>query len=137
MMNKGDIEKPVSKGRLLIVEDDKAILALWDLRLRMAGYDTMTAQSVAEAKTWLENSVVDLVITDWHLPDGIGGEVCQGARQLLPIAPVIVISAATDDQVAEILSYTPDAYFTKSVEPTTLVATIERLLEAGRAEKSE
>ena len=136
-MNKSGTENPVSKGRLLIVEDDKAILDLWNLRLQMAGYDTITAQSVAGATTWLENSVVDLVITDWHLPDGTGGEVCQGARQLLPIAPVIVISAATDDQVAEILSYTPDAYFTKSVEATTLFATIERLLEAARAGKSD
>lgn len=137
MINKSGIENPVLKGRLLIVEDDKAILDLWNLRLRMAGYDTMTAQSVAEAKAWLENSVVDLVITDWHLPDGTGGEVCQDARQHLPIAPVIVISAATDDQIADILSYTPDAYFTKSVETTTLVASIERLLEAARAGKSD
>jgi two-component system phosphate regulon response regulator PhoB len=114
------------------VEDHAATLDLWASALRVVGYDVCPAASVAEAKFFLENTSVDLVITDWSLGGGTGSEVCQAARELKPSPPIIVISGVTGDEVANIMNSMPDAYFTKPVKVRMMVETIERLLNNNK-----
>lgn len=117
-----------SKGHLLIVEDDEDIAHVLCVALRIAGYQAQAAKGSIEAQQYLRDNEVDLVVTDWMLPDGNGADVCMAARSKNSQMPIIVISAVVGRWDMEVMKCQSDAYLKKPVDMTTLRATIERLL---------
>ena len=59
--------------KILVVEDDKAVLELLSNFLSKSGFETETAESAEEAEKILNNEKIDTVLTDIRLPgkDGI------------------------------------------------------------------
>jgi DNA-binding response OmpR family regulator len=128
-------KSPVSKARLLIVDDHEDLLGLLAFMLWREGYVVLTARSVSEAKELLQDYSVNLLIIDWQLPDGTGDHVCQAARRDYPNLPVIVMSGVSGKEADDIVKSKPDVYLRKPVERDTLVETIQWLLAEGRLGK--
>ena len=66
--------------RLLVVEDEADQRTLLAGLLSAEGYSVACAASLAEATRELGRAPVDLVISDWRLPDGDGGELLARVR---------------------------------------------------------
>ena len=95
-----DLERPPDTTRVLIVEDHRVVadglaLALGhDPALEVVG----TATTVAEATTQARETRPDVLLVDYHLPDGTGAEVAVAIRAYLPNAAVVVLSADPGEQ---------------------------------------
>jgi DNA-binding response OmpR family regulator len=102
--------------RILVIDDDGLIQDLFALALRDEGY------TVAEANQQLDRRPFDLVIADWHLPDGNGIHIAdraaaQGIKAFV-ITGFFLSSPGGRAAQHEIL--------TKPVRPIELIAAVER-----------
>ena len=66
---------------IYVIEDIPGILRLACLRLKQAGFNTLTATSVSSGFDLVadDSASPDLVITDWNLGDGTGLEILQAS----------------------------------------------------------
>jgi CheY-like chemotaxis protein len=95
-------------GSILIVEDEPTVLMLVESILQSAGYETLTAGTLAQAQAILgSEEKVDLVFTDVQLPDQPEGGILIGemVRQLRPGVPVVYATARslTDGMEAQLI----------------------------------
>ena len=83
----------MTKGRILVVDDDAAIRTVVREALRREGHTVETAASVAEQRRVLERFNPEVLITDVVLPDGNGLDVVPEMLLAYPRMPIIVLSA--------------------------------------------
>jgi two-component system, NtrC family, response regulator HydG len=87
------IECPAAAMRdVALVEDDAEIRALLRDFLGAKGFNVTEFASVAPVVSHLRNACFDLLITDYHLPDGTGGDVIATAQEFCPSATTVLIS---------------------------------------------
>lgn len=79
-------------ARILIVDDEPAILAILDRMLRKLGHECLQAGNGREALRKLGESPVDLVITDLIMPDTEGIETIGVIRKRWPGTKIIAMS---------------------------------------------
>lgn len=80
------------KSRVLIVDDEPAILRFLTPALTAGGYDIQSAKTAAEAVRRIASDAPDIVVLDLGLPDGDGKDVIRAVRQWSKV-PIIVLSA--------------------------------------------
>ena len=68
--------------RILLVEDDATTLALLEKSLLKWGYETVTATDGSKAMSVLEQTQVDMIVSDWLMPRMNGLELCEQVRNL-------------------------------------------------------
>lgn len=125
--------------RLLIVEDDEALIELLSYNFTSFGYDVRVARSGDEAMMLLDEETIDLVLLDWMLPDGVSGiEVCRRIRAKPEIKglPVIMLTARGEetDRVRG-LTTGADDYVVKPFSVAELAARVEALLRRSAPER--
>jgi two-component system KDP operon response regulator KdpE len=108
--------------RILVVDDDPAILRTLVIGLRAHGYEPRTATDGRSAVSLGRADPPDLVILDLGLPDISGVEVLRQLRSWSQV-PVIVLSArdGSEDKV-EALDVGADDYVTKPFGMDELLA---------------
>ncbi|WP_054948633.1 response regulator transcription factor [Numidum massiliense] len=114
--------------RVLVVDDEPAIVKLVAYNLEKAGYTVDTAD---DGQTALEKVAVnkpDLVVLDWMLPELDGLEVCKRLRQGGMNVPIIMLTAK-DDEFDKVLGLEigADDYLTKPFSPRELVARVKAI----------
>jgi len=115
----------VRQFRVLIVDDEERILNFLRPKLRVAGYDVLTARNGAEALEYVRLQQLDLVVLDLVMPQMDGLETLKLLRSFSAL-PVIVLSAR-DSDIDKIkgLQLGADDYLAKPFNPDELVARIE------------
>ena len=78
--------------RILVVDDEEAILYVFERYLSVAGYDVAVANNGFDAVRAGEAGPFDLLITDFRMPGMNGIEVIHALRRLKPGLPALVIS---------------------------------------------
>ena len=100
-------------ARILVVDDDRALLRALTIALSSRGYDVVTARTGSDGVTQASLTTPDVVVLDLGLPDLDGVEVCRRIRQWSQV-PVIVLSAAgSEDRKVSALDAGADDYMTK------------------------
>ena len=85
-------------SRILVVDDDPALLRVLSVGLGARGHSVVTALNGADALTKAALSPLDVIVLDLNLPDMDGLEVCQAVRAMTNV-PIIVSSAdGTEDR---------------------------------------
>lgn len=126
------------KPRLLIVEDEQAILTgLMDLFV-YHGYDVEAAQ---DGQHGLEKALAedyDLIILDIMLPVLDGFAVCDAIRKHSRELPVIILTAkTTDEDIVTGLSLGADDYVAKPFSVRELVLRVEAVLRRSPKRRQE
>ena len=67
--------------RILVADDETHILHVVSLKLRNAGFEVVTARDGQEALEIAQADPPDLLITDYHMPQLSGLELCQRLKQ--------------------------------------------------------
>ena len=125
-------KQPELVRRVLLVEDDGAILTILDEAIRQEGYDVRTTHSAREALDLVKTFQPHLVITDNDMPEMTGIEMLHEFRSHKNYVTVIFISGRTDTQfVAEALRAGADDYIRKPFRMNELLARIEVALRVN------
>jgi DNA-binding response OmpR family regulator len=114
--------------RILIADDEPALLDAVSYALDRAGFATARATTGEAAIEHIRHNHVDVVILDVMLPGGSGFEVCQQLRASSDI-PIILLTAreAEADRVAG-LELGADDYVTKPFSMAELVSRVRAIL---------
>jgi two-component system KDP operon response regulator KdpE len=115
-------------GRVLIVEDEPALLRAMQITLRARGYEVSTTSAGQDALIEAARRPPDAVLLDLGLPDIDGSEVIRQLRGW-SAAPVIVISgrAGSGDKI-NALDAGADDYVTKPFSMEELLARLRAAL---------
>jgi CheY-like chemotaxis protein len=81
--------------KILVADDESHILHVVSLKLRNAGFEVLTAADGQEALEVAQAQRPDLLITDYHMPQLSGLELCQKLKQDPATAriPTIMLTA--------------------------------------------
>ncbi|MBK7049769.1 MAG: response regulator [Rhodoferax sp.] len=122
-------DAPLATKQILLVDDDRLVLAMMSGGLRDAGYHITSAESAEEARAWLASGArPDLAILDVRMPGEGGLSLAQRLRELDHI-PFIMLSAYSDpDMVAQATACGALGYIVKPQEVTQLIPVIEAAL---------
>jgi DNA-binding response OmpR family regulator len=117
-----------SGARVLVVEDEEAILDFVELGLRYEGFEVELAQDGPSALTAFAARRPDLVILDLNLPGLDGLEVCRRIRRGSDV-PIIMLTARGEvDERVEGLEAGADDYLPKPFKFKELLARVRAVL---------
>ncbi len=119
----------MSKGIIVVIEDDPAIRRGVVDALRLTGYIVFEA---ADGRAGLESALspgVDLVLLDLLLPDQDGLDLLAAIRRDEPTRPVIILTArGTEEDRVRGLNQGADDYVVKPFSARELLARVEAVL---------
>lgn len=120
---------PQPGKQLLLVEDDRLVLAMLDRGLSDAGYRVTRAESAEDAEAWLAGGArPDLAILDVRMPGQDGLYLAQRLHELDHI-PFMMLSAYSDPQtVAQAAQCGALGYAVKPLDLARLIPAIEAAL---------
>lgn len=117
--------------RVLIVDDESAVLQTLSILLKSRGFDVLTATTGEETLDTLNSKEVDLILLDIVLPDIDGFDVCHQIKSnpKTKHIPVIIVSSryANEDKL-EGFHLGADDYISKPFENEELFARVEAVL---------
>ena len=125
----------MAKGRILLVEDDRALAELLVYNLEREDFEVEATADGDDAMLLAQEKAPDLVLLDWMI-EGISGlEVCRRLRRLPTTAnvPIIMLTARGEeaDRIRG-LETGADDYITKPFSPRELVARVQAVLRRVR-----
>jgi two-component system alkaline phosphatase synthesis response regulator PhoP len=121
---------------ILVADDESHILNVVSLKLRNAGFRVVTARDGQEAFEMAQAEKPDLLITDYHMPQLSGIELCQKLKQdpATSMIPAIMLTARgyqlepSDTEQSGILRM-----LSKPFSPRQLLTTVNEVLELPQA----
>jgi len=125
----------MSKGKILIVEDDRDIVEMIDYNLSEEGYEVISALNGEEGVSAAKGRQPDLIILDIMLPIIDGFDVCKHLKSNTATAhiPIIILSAKSQEADKVLgLELGADDYITKPFSPRELIARVRATLRRGR-----
>ena len=115
-------------NRILLVEDDKEIIANLTEFLSAEGFSVKNATGQTAALEIIENETFDLVLLDVSLADGNGFAVCSAIKSNTSM-PVIFLTASGDEfSTVTGFELGADDYISKPFRPRELVSRIKNVL---------
>ena len=122
-----------TKGRILLVDDDKALADSVTVVLESRGYEVAHASDGDQGLKIVGSTEIDAVLTDFRMP-GMGGmELLKKLRESNPRIPIILATAfGTTNLAINATKYGAFEYLTKPFEMPELLETIERAITANR-----
>jgi DNA-binding response OmpR family regulator len=123
--------------KVLIVEDEPALLDTLEYNLARQGYDVYTAADGPAALEVARREKPDAIVLDIMLPGMDGFEVCRILRQEMSV-PILMLTAR-DEEVDKVvgLEVGADDYMTKPFSMRELLARIKALLRRVRLVREE
>jgi two-component system, OmpR family, phosphate regulon response regulator PhoB len=125
----------VTKARILLVEDDPALVELLSFHLRRDEFEVDWTADGEDALLIARETPPDLIILDWMIEGVSGIEVCRRLRRLPATAnvPIIMLTARIEesDRIRG-LETGADDYVTKPFSPKELVARVSAVLRRVR-----
>ncbi len=123
--------------KVLVVEDEPALVETLEYSLRRQGYDVSVATDGMAALEIARREKPDIIVLDVMLPRLDGYEVCRVLRQEMNV-PILMLTARTDevDKVVG-LEVGADDYMTKPFGMRELMARVKALLRRVRLTREE
>jgi len=124
------------KERILVVDDAPDTLELIQRNLAAQGYQVFTARGAMEAIRILDDSPVDLVITDLKMPKVSGLDLVRHVRENLKDTEVMMVTGYPTVQGAvTAVKAGSQEYLTKPFTDEELLAAVKRVLDVLKARR--
>jgi two-component system cell cycle response regulator len=124
--------------RVLVVDDDPAMLRILSVWLEKAGYQVQTFEDARLAFASIESDPPDFLITDWEMPHMTGLELCHHVRELKLshyIYTIFLTVRSAPNEMIEGLEIGADDFLAKPIHQGELLARVRagaRIVELER-----
>ena len=123
----------LSKGKILIVEDEKSMREVLGILLEGEGYDVTLAAGGIDGVSLLNKDIFDMVITDIKMPKVNGFEILKKVREISPDTLVIMITAfGTTESAIEAMQLGAYDYIHKPFKIDEIRLVVKKALEKRR-----
>lgn len=119
-----------TRKRILVVDDEPGIVNTLRTKLRLSGYEVITAISGAEAVEVVRDQEPDLVLLDVLMPDVTGLDVLDRVRTFSRV-PIIIFTGRLDI-IQFALKLGANDYIAKPFNPDLLVDKIRLVLSTSQ-----
>jgi len=113
----------------LVVDDDSHLRYLLSLQLVSAGCRVYGAANGWEALEQMEKHSIDVVLTDFHMPEMNGFGLLSICRVRWPGTPVVFFSGEQDDMAHEAVERGAFAWVRKGSEFTMLIEVLDHAIQ--------
>ena len=121
-------------ARILVIDDEKNYLLVLEALLADAGYSVTAINDPEMALAFLDDSEVDVVITDMKMPKMTGKEVLQSIKKSWSHIPVLIMTAfGSIESAVEVMRYGAFDYITKPFANDELLLSVHNAAELSRA----
>lgn len=121
---------PAHRPRLLFVDDDTLVRELLGEALEHQGFEVVQAEAGPAALAWLAGGeAVDLMITDYAMPEMNGLELIAEVLAARPDLPIILLTGFADEHVGEKLAALTAGKSVLLNKPIRVKALAERIRE--------
>jgi len=116
--------------KILLIDDESAIIRVLSMSLKSDGYDVVTAYSGEEGLAVFRKESPDVILTDIKMPGMDGLEVLKKIKEINPESEVIIITGHGDiDSAIEALQYGASDFINKPIREETLSIALNRAKE--------
>jgi DNA-binding response OmpR family regulator len=115
-------------ARMLVVEDDSALLAMLQAALAYGGFESEAVSRGADALAAVGSGRFDALLLDLGLPDCEGGELLPRLRALSDLPIIVVSGRGAERDKIEALDLGADDFIAKPFLPGELLARIRAAL---------
>ncbi|MBP9719161.1 MAG: response regulator transcription factor [Candidatus Levybacteria bacterium] len=119
--------------KILLIDDDEALLTVFGTALQKAGYEITTASDGATGIEKAKNGTFDLLLIDQILPDMRGNDIVKAikAEEKIKNTPVMILSNfGQTELIKEALDFGAVEYILKyQIEPSDLVTKVKAVLK--------
>ena len=120
----------VKKISMLIVEDDKDLLAFLNMVLLKEGYENVhVAHTLADALPLYKEHKIDVVFIDIVLPDGDGLDLAKSIRSNNQKVKLILMSSNFSPEIVSEMKDLIDGFLAKPFQTAQLLKTIDSVLK--------
>jgi two-component system cell cycle sensor histidine kinase/response regulator CckA len=121
---------PSGTETILVVEDDISVRHVAVRTLRMLGYDVLEAFRADEAKRLIENTAINLVVSDIVLPDMSGCDFADWIRIKSPSTQILLTSGYLPEMTTIGTPSSDLPFLSKPFDPQQLAETVRASLDA-------
>ena len=127
----------MNTGRILIVEDDPAMLRGLKDTFTSKGWEVLTAPDGQSGLDLSLSSNPDLILLDLMLPHVNGYEICRAVRERGLEMPILILTAkGQEEDIVLGLNLGADDYITKPFRRNELIARVNAFLRRSKAKQS-
>ena len=113
---------------ILIIDDEESQRTLLQDFLKKQGYSTITAENGKTGIAKFKENSVNLILTDYKMPDITGEDVVTEIKKINPLTPIILITAfGTIENAVRLMQLGVINYITKPLELSKLIEQIQEI----------
>lgn len=117
--------------KILIADDSESIREVLAYSLQNAGYEVLLASDGMEALKYFDGRTIDLLLTDYHMPNVNGLDLIHQVRQIEQYKYLPILVLTTENQI-EIMKEARDAgatgWLTKPFSTEKLLQTLRKVI---------
>ncbi|MBN2713410.1 MAG: sigma-54-dependent Fis family transcriptional regulator [Planctomycetes bacterium] len=123
----------MSEEKILLVDDEPALLDVVAEVLERDGYEVATAEGWRKAEELAKHTDFDLFVLDFKMPEVDGLQLMERLRRITPTAEAMIITGhASVSQGVEAIKRGARDYLTKPVERSELLHRVRSIMERRR-----
>lgn len=119
--------------KVLLVDDDQALLEVMSMKLRHVGYEAEGVTNSATGYQMASNGSYDVIVLDVTMPGRSGLDICRDLRAQGNFTPILILSGHSDKvHIVRGLELGADDYLTKPFSYNELSARLSALVRRGQ-----
>jgi DNA-binding NtrC family response regulator len=133
-IRQSELPAPTPPARVLIVDDEESIRRLVSRWTDISGYEVKAASSAEAALLMMHAWTADIVVCDIRMPRYSGVWLIEHLRTLYPSTAIVISTGYGEVDPALMLRAKITGYLAKPYDRETLLAALDRAMEARRGQ---